>query len=203
MSTQADSGEPSRPFERARFAWRDGLDRYGLVSRLNHWLGAALIITLLAIGLYFEDMPRGAEKLFWVKLHIGIGALAFLILAFRLLWRLSSSGPAPFPQSAAMQRLAQAMHVLLLAGIGVLIVSGPLGVWSGGHALDVFGWFSIPSPTGRVEILHKGLEIAHKLSAKIVLIAVILHVLAAAKHLVFDRSRLLGRMVGRQGGVDG
>ncbi|WP_455385219.1 cytochrome b [Acidihalobacter prosperus] len=197
MSTQADSGEGAKPVERAGFVWRDGIERYGVVSRLNHWLGAALILTLLAIGLYFEDMPRGAEKLFWMKLHIGIGALAFFILAFRLVWRLSSRGPAPFPQSVGMQRLAQATHVLLLAGIGVLIVSGPLGVWSGGHALDIFGWFSIPSPTGKIEALHKVLEIAHKLSAKIVLVAVILHVLAAAKHLLFDRRRLLGRMVGR------
>ena len=38
--------------------------RYGAVSVFNHWLGAALIVALLAIGLYFEDMPRGDEKLY-------------------------------------------------------------------------------------------------------------------------------------------
>ena len=37
--------------------------RYGAVSVFNHWLGAALIVALLAIGLHFEDMPRGDEKL--------------------------------------------------------------------------------------------------------------------------------------------
>ena len=197
MPTQPDSIELATAAPLPASMWRDRANRYGTISRLNHWFGATLIIALLAIGLYFEDMPRGAEKLFWMKLHIGIGTLAFAILAFRLLWRLSNRGPEPFPQSAAMQRLAQAMHVLLLAGIGVLIISGPLGIWAGGHAIDVFGWFSIPSPIGRIESLHKGLEIAHKLSAKIVLIAVILHVLAAAKHLLFERNRLLGRMIGR------
>ncbi len=177
--------------------WRDRANSYGTISRFNHWFGAILIIALLAIGLYFEDMPRGAEKLFWVKLHIGLGALAFFILVFRVTWRLANRTTSPLAQPVAMQRLALAMHLLLLAGIGVLILSGPLGVWSGGHALDVFGWFSIPSPTGRIESLHKGLEIAHKLSAKIVLIAIILHVLAAAKHLLFERDRLRGRMIGR------
>lgn len=197
MATREGSRQAASVEGQESSLWRDGSDRYGNVSRLNHWLGAALIITLLAIGLSFEDMPRGAEKLFWVKLHIGIGALAFFILAFRVVWRLANRATSSFAQPLAMQRLAQALHLLLLTGIGVLIISGPLGIWSGGHALDVFGWFSIPSPTGRIESLHKGLEIAHKLSAKIVLIAVILHVLAAARHLLFDRDRLLGRMIGR------
>ena len=43
--------------------------RYGAVSVFNHWLGAAMIVALLAIGLYFEDMPRGDEKLYCCLLY--------------------------------------------------------------------------------------------------------------------------------------
>ncbi|MCZ7653885.1 MAG: cytochrome b/b6 domain-containing protein [Rhodocyclaceae bacterium] len=132
--------------------------RYGAVSVFNHWLGAALIVALLAIGLYFEDMPRGDEKLYWLRLHISIGALALLPLAFRVFWRARSTSPAPLPQPPRMQRLASALHVILLAAIGVLLVSGPLTVWSGGRAINVFDWFAIASPMGEMPALHKALE---------------------------------------------
>jgi cytochrome b561 len=197
MPIQTDGRKKGVSAEPAGFVWRDGIDRYGLISRFNHWFGAAVVITLLAIGLYFEDMPRGAEKFFWLKLHIGIGALAFFILAFRLLWRLTSGSPAAFAQTSGMQRLALAVHILLLSGLGVLIISGPLSVWTGGHAIDVFGWFSIPSPTGKIAPLHESLEVVHKVMAKVLLVAIILHVLAALKHFLFDRGRIFGRMLGR------
>jgi cytochrome b561 len=34
-------------------------ESYGAISRFNHWLGAAAILVLLGIGLYFHEMPRG------------------------------------------------------------------------------------------------------------------------------------------------
>ena len=172
---------------------------YGSISRLNHWLGAALVLALLAIGLYFEDMPRGDAKIYWVKLHIAIGALAVPLLAFRVIWRVKNlhAGPAEFAQPVALQWLTRIVHGLLLLGIAVLIVSGPLMVWTGGRAIDVFGWFAIPSPTGEIHALHEALEVVHAFTAKVILFAVIGHVLGALKHLVFERDRLLGRMLGR------
>ncbi len=55
---------------------RDTPTAYGTVSRLNHWIGAALVILMLGIGLYFHEMPRGDELRYWMGLHISIGALA-------------------------------------------------------------------------------------------------------------------------------
>lgn len=198
MTTETNTMKPSANPDAADVSLRDTADRYGPVSRLNHWLGAALVLVMLAIGLYFEDMPRGDEKLYWLKLHISIGALVFIPLAFRVLWRLFSRGPADFEQVVAMQRVTQLVHVILLLGISVLIVTGPLAVWTGGRSIEVFTWFSIPSPTGKMESLHEALEVVHAIAAKTVLVAVVLHVLGALKHLVFERQRLVGRMIGRK-----
>lgn len=176
---------------------RDSTTAYGPVSRLNHWLGAALIIVLLGIGLYFEDMPRGDEKLYWLKLHISIGALAFAFLAFRVLWRAFNRVTQEFDQPPALKWLTRIAHGVLLLGIATLIVTGPLLVWTGGHAIDVFGWFSIPSPTGEIHALHEALEGIHAVVAKVLLIAIILHVAGALKHLVFEREQIAGRMIGR------
>ncbi|WP_051302309.1 cytochrome b [Sedimenticola selenatireducens] len=134
------------------------------------------------------------------KLHIAIGALVFAPLAFRVLWRMFSDGPAAFKQPVAMQRLTQFVHVVLLLGISVLIVTGPLAVWTGDRAIEVLTWFSIPSPTGKMESLHEALEVVHVVAAKAVLVAVVLHVFGAFKHLVFERQEFAGRMVERKSG---
>lgn len=176
---------------------RDTPARYGAVSVFNHWLGVALIVALLAIGLYFEDMPRGEEKLYWLRLHISIGALALLPLAFRVFWRARAESPLPLPQPPVQQKLARVLHIVLLAAIAVLLASGPLAVWSGGRAIDVFGWFALPSPTGEMPALHKALENVHGLAAKVMLFSLAAHVLAALKHALVNRDGTLWRIFGR------
>jgi cytochrome b561 len=171
--------------------------RYGAVSVFNHWLGAALVVALLIIGLTFEDMPRGDEKRYWMSLHIALGALALLPLAFRVFWRTRSISPEPLPQPPALQKASRLLHIVLLASIAVLLVSGPLAVWSGGRAINVFDWFAIPSPLGEMPALHKALEIAHGFAAKALLFSLAAHVLAALKHTLFDRDGTLWRMLGR------
>lgn len=193
-SSPLDESVGSRPRQ-----YSDTTDSYGWVSRFNHWLGAALVLTLLGIGLYFEDMPKGPDKLYWLKLHISIGALALLLLAFRVGWRLGSTRPRPFPQPTALRYLTHAVHAILLLGIAILIVSGPFAVWTGGRAIEVFDWFALPSPTGEMHELHALLETLHVVTAKVVLVAIIVHVLGAAKHIFFDQTEL-GRMIGRAGG---
>src|SRR4051794_8529450 len=108
---------------------RDTRNTYGAVSRLNHWIGALFVLLLLGIGLYFSDLPRGAEKTYWRSLHIAIGTIAMLFLLFRVFWRMRSSSPLALPQAAALQRLSRMVHMLLLLAIVVMVVSGPLIQW--------------------------------------------------------------------------
>ncbi len=171
--------------------------QYGAVSVFNHWLGAALIVALLAIGLHFEGMPRGEEKRYWMSLHIALGALALLPLAFRVFWRARSVSPEPLPQPPALRKAARVLHIVLLTAIAILLVSGPLAVWSGGRPINVFGWFALPSPTGEMPGLHKALENVHGLAAKIMLFSLAAHVLAALKHALVDRDGTLWRIFGR------
>lgn len=171
--------------------------RYGAVSVFNHWLGAGVIVALLAIGLYFEDMPRGEEKLYWLRLHVALGTLALLPLAFRVFWRAHSVSPTPLPQPPALQKASRVPHILLLSAIAVLLVTGPLTVWSGGRAINVFDWFALPSPLGKMPALHEALENVHGLAAKVMLFALAAHVLAALKHALLDRDGTLWRIFGR------
>jgi cytochrome b561 len=64
--------------------WLDATDRYGTISRINHWLGATAVIAMLAIGLYFSELPRGDRRSFWFGLHISLGVLLFTFFFFRV-----------------------------------------------------------------------------------------------------------------------
>lgn len=176
---------------------QDSPNSYGSVSRLNHWIGALLVLALLGIGLYFDSLPRGDERSFWRSLHVSIGALAALFLLWRVWWRARSTSPLALPQAPAAQTLSKVVHGLLLAGIVVMAVSGPLIVWSAGRGIPVFALFTIPSPMAGSEALHEALEEVHGFTADALLILVGLHLLGVLKHQFIDRDNIMARMTGR------
>ena len=76
--------------------------RYTAPARLLHWLMAALLIGLLALGFYMSDLPLSPEKLQLYSWHKWAGVTAFILLAIRLLWRATHRPPAlPASMSAA------------------------------------------------------------------------------------------------------
>lgn len=177
-------------------ALRDTQDTYGTISRINHWLGAAVIVGLLGLGLYFHEMPAGDERLYWLRLHVALAALGFLFLAFRVAWRFAARSPNPIPQPRTLMRLTRSMHGLLLLSIVLLLVTGPLIVWTAGRPIAVFDWFAIASPLAELPALHEALEGVHAVVSRVLLVLIVLHVLAALKHMLIDR-RGAGRMLGR------
>jgi cytochrome b561 len=176
---------------------RDTPAAYGAVSRLNHWTGALLVIVLVGIGLYFSDMPRGAEKTFWRSLHIAIGTVAIPFLLFRVFWRARSKSPAPVPQAPALQRLSHIVHVLLLAAIVTMIVTGPLIQWFGGRPFGIFDVVKFASPLAKSELWHQRMEDLHGWTAWTIIWLLGLHLLGVIKHQFIDRDNLLARMTGR------
>lgn len=161
------------------------------VRRVNHWLGALLILILLAIGLYFGEMPRGEERFHWLRLHVAIGTLSFLFLGFRVFWSLYESGPAPLRQPPLLERARRLIHALLLSAVTVLILTGPFIVWTAGRPIEVFDWLSLASPLDRMQPLHQSLEAIHGFAGNVVLIALMLHIAGAVRLFVTDRRRLI------------
>lgn len=177
----------------------DTKDAYGSISRLNHWLGAIIVIGLLGLGLYFHEMPAGDERLSWLLLHVALGALAFPLLAFRVAWRAATPSPAPLSQSRLLAGITRGTHALLLLSIALVLVTGPLMVWTLGRPIAVFDWFAIPSPLGELTALHEALEGVHAVVSRVLLVLIVLHVLAALKHMLID-GRGAGRMTGAAAG---
>jgi cytochrome b561 len=175
----------------------DTTTHYGSVSRFNHWIGALLVLTLLGIGLYFDDLPKGDARRFWRGLHIAIGTVASLFLLFRVVWRIRSKAPLALPQAPKLQLFSKLVHWLLLTAIAVMAVTGPLSIWSVGRPLAVFKFVAIPSPFGEFRSWHEPMEDIHGFTAYALIVLIGLHLLGVVKHQFIDRDNILARMAGR------
>ena len=62
-------------------------NHYTATAKSLHWIMAVLIIGLLALGFYMQDLPLSPEKLKLYSWHKWAGVTAFLLVLVRLAWR--------------------------------------------------------------------------------------------------------------------
>ncbi len=168
---------------------------YTRTAKSLHWLMALLLIGLLALGFYMQDLPLSPEKLQLYAWHKWAGVSAFLLVLLRLSWRLAHT-PPPLPagMSRTMQLAAHGGHLLLYGLMIVIPLSGWLMSSAKGFQTVWFGVLPIPDLIGKDKETGELLALVHK-SLNLLFVAAILgHVAAALKHHFIDKDRLLDRM---------
>jgi cytochrome b561 len=169
---------------------------YGWAAIALHWISAGGMIALYFLGEQLEDAVGRPARMAAQTLHVSVGVLLSTFMAARLLWSFSQPHPEPLERNRFFRLAAMAVHLTFLAMIAVLIITGPLAVWSTGRPLQVFDWFAIPSPFAtRMREVHEAAETVHGLASKLFWPLIILHVGGALKHLVINRDRTLQRML--------
>ncbi|MDR3494231.1 MAG: cytochrome b/b6 domain-containing protein [Ancalomicrobiaceae bacterium] len=178
--------------------FKDTAAGYGTISIVFHWGAAAAIIAIWLLGDRIDAVPAGAERSAAVGLHMAVAFLCFIILVPRLFWRfVNPRTPLAETNSALLDFVAKIVKWGLIIALTGLVVSGPIGVWTGRRgAIDVFGWaIASPLPTSLNGVLHAVAGPLHIICAKAILVLVALHVLGALKHLVYDRDGVFRRML--------
>jgi cytochrome b561 len=174
-------------------------DAYGWAAIALHWLVVIAVVTMFSLGLLAEAASEAGDRALratYMRTHIGFGVFVVLLVFVRIFWSLTQPRPAPLGAPSFLNTIARLVHVVLLLGLLTLVISGPLAVWSGGRAIDVFGWFALPSPFAESnDAVHEAAEIMHAVGRFTVFFAVLLHVLGALKHLLIDRDRTVQRML--------
>lgn len=173
--------------------------RYGALSIFIHWATAVLVIGLIALGLYMEELPKGPDKLEWVQLHKSLGVLALALVAVRLLWTWINRRPAAPQTGANWERLlTRTTRLLLWAGLIGLPLSGWIMSAAGGREVSFFGLFALPAIVAENHTLHELAEELHEILGQMLIPVILLHIAGALKHHFVNRDDTLMRMLPRR-----
>ena len=168
--------------------------QFALPLRILHWLMAALILTMLFIGIAMVSSLGDYHRL--LALHRPLGILILILALARLVTRLSTRLP-PFPatMSQSERRVASMSERLLYT----LFIAQPLVGWamlSAGHyPIVMFGAVHLPPILPAMPELYATLRETHTILAFLLLLAFLAHFGAVLFHTLVLRDGLLNRMV--------
>lgn len=168
--------------------------RYGPVAKTLHWLIALLVLTLITLGLYMVSIQDEPGSDWYFKLHKSIGLLTAIIILIRIIWRLGHR-PASFPTSMPQWQViaAYTSHALLYLCLILMPLTGIIGSMFGGHGLAFFG-LPLPIWTQKNTPIASFFFSTHIVIAWIFITLIVIHIMGAFKHLLFDRDRVFQRM---------
>lgn len=184
--------------------------RYGAVTKTFHWLTALLILSLIPLGIFANDMAHAikdpaiatsdadiSRTAFLFSVHKTIGVTVFFVALLRIFWAISQTKPGLLNGDSWLEATAAETVHWLLYGSLVLV---PLTGWI--HHAATSGFAPIWWPFGQnLPFVPKDESLAH-LTANLhytfqwVLIgSVALHIAGALKHHVIDGDGTLRRML--------
>src|SRR5271170_5507102 len=168
--------------------------QFALLSRILHWLMAALLVAMLFIGV---SMVAKLGDYHWLlALHRPLGILILILAAIRLVTRLLTRAPGLPPSISQPERLAIKMSELLLY---TLFIALPLVGWamlSAGHyPIVMFGAVHLPPILPARPELYATLRQTHTILAYLLFLAFLAHMGAVLFHTLILRDGLLQRMI--------
>lgn len=172
---------------------KDSAQRYGGISRLFHWLMAAIV--LFQFLKFFDRIDDGehAVGLFIKPLHGSIGAVFLVLVALRLLWVAAQSQRPAY--QGALAGMAKLGHRLLYLFMVLLPVTGLSRGLGRGNGIKVFGQQIVQGSGERTEWLVT-LGSLHSTVAWTLAVLVAGHIAMALYHHFIVKDDTLRRMAG-------
>lgn len=182
---------------------------YGTIAKWLHW-GTALLFLAAYISVYYRQWfteEKTPENWTALQMHLSIGVTIAVVVALRIIWRMTNRQPTPEPGSKAQQLVIRAGHYTLYAVMILMPITGYIG--TGAHT-EYFFLFDIPKfeDTQLFTLLvqdgmgmtfkefEKPIDFIHKevMGAWVVWILILGHVAAALYHHLVKKDRTLRKM---------
>lgn len=171
--------------------------QYGSVAQALHWVLAALMIGIIAVGYYMggladDDPSRGT----FYSLHKSTGILILALVIARITWRQFNRQP-PLPESVLhwQKRTAHFVHWLLYGFMFAMPLSGWAMSSAAGKPIPFYGFFELPP------LIPKGSSYGglahdfHVLAWWGLLALITVHIIGAFLHHFYYRDTTLKRML--------
>ena len=165
-----------------------------------HWLIAIAMIAMVAFGLILEDMPRSDGKSALIQIHKSIGVIVLAVASWRLVRRVRIGMPPHVGTLTALEEtLAKITHSFLLFATLALPLSGIVYSIGSARPISIFGVPFIPQLLAQKnELLATIGKGSHAILGKLIIVAIILHVVGALKHAIADKDGTMKRMLGQR-----
>jgi cytochrome b561 len=131
-------------------------------------------------------------------LHKSLGLLIFILMIWRIAYRLIHGAPAAEPGLARWQRaVSSAVHGLLYLLLLVMPVLGYLALSAFGASTPFFGLFELPPILVKDEPLSDRLFLIHRGVGFLIALLAVVHIGAALQHHFMFKDGVLRRMLPR------
>ena len=171
----------------------NSLTEYGTISKIFHWLSAAVLIIQIPLGFYLVDMDFSEKRLTIESIHVTLGLSIFYLTLLRLIYK--TFNPTPPLQNSiffGQKIIAKLNHIFLYIAILTITISGALKKLYNGEELDIFFFnLEIQDNFDLAEIFYQ----THILSNYTLIVLISLHISAVLIHKVLFKENLLKRIL--------
>lgn len=167
---------------------------YSRPAMVLHWTVALLLATMAALGWFMMTIEDAPGSIWYFDLHRSLGLVFAVLVALRLVWRLTHR-PEPLPAilPAWQLRIAHWTQFLLYVLMVLMPVTGYLGASYSKKGVQFFG---INTPHWALENHNLAEQFygIHSLLIWVLTGLVVLHVAGSFKHLLVDKDSVFQRM---------
>lgn len=157
--------------------------RYSAISTINHWVTALLVVVMLALGYAAAAAPSEIIKGYVLGIHISLGFFVFLFVTWRVIFRLYEGFPENVGENVLERWAAYVVHRAILLLLALIVITGPMYLFTENECINVFDWFSICVPLESLSVIHEPMEWLHVNTGLYLLPALlVLHFIGAIRH---------------------
>ena len=163
-----------------------------------HWVMAAVLIALLAMGLYMVSLPDvgfDTRKIALILYHKQLGLLALALAALRLAWRVGNALPSLAETLPDWQKvIARLVHLFFYVLMLALPITGWLMSSAAGIPVPLFGLFNLPDLVPHDEYLFEAFVEIHRWLGYALVGCIVIHAGAALRHHFLFKDGTLKKM---------
>ena len=174
-------------------ALNNNLTEYGSISKIFHWLSAAVLLIQIPLGFYLVDLDFSEKRLTIESIHVLLGLSIFYLIVLRLTYKLFNPTPSLSNSIFPGQRmLAKLNHIFLYISILIISISGALKKLFNGEILDMlFFNIEIKDNFDLAELFYD----IHIVGNYTLISLISLHILAVITHKILFKENLLKKIL--------
>jgi cytochrome b561 len=168
--------------------------QFNALARILHWTMAAMVLTMLSIGVAMVASLGGYHTLVSIHRPLGIGILVLVVVRF-INRQLSSLPPFP-PTMSHLERRAAKVSEFLMYGLMLVLPLVGWGMLSAArYPIVLTGSLHLPFILPQSLLLYSVLRTTHTILAYLFFLTIFAHFGAVLFHTLIVRDGLLKRMV--------